>query len=179
MASHSSVPAWRIPGTGEPGGLPSMGSQSRTRLKRLSSSSMGSKARCHQETFLINCPGWYQMEGKPISKIPVMCYGLFSSFPGSLVGKEPTCNAGDPGLERSAGEGIGYPLQYSQDSLVAQLVKNPPTMQETSVQFLGWEDPTGEGKGYPLQCSALENSMDCIVHGVTFSKIYKCLVSYL
>ena len=39
MATHSSVLAWRIPGTGEPGGLPSMGSQSRTRLKRLSSSS--------------------------------------------------------------------------------------------------------------------------------------------
>ena len=39
MATHSSVIAWRIPGTGEPGGLPSMGSQSRTRQKRLSSSS--------------------------------------------------------------------------------------------------------------------------------------------
>ena len=39
MATHSSVLAWRIPGTGEPGRLPSMGSQSRTRLKRLSSSS--------------------------------------------------------------------------------------------------------------------------------------------
>ena len=39
MAPHSSVLAWRIPGTGEPGGLPSMGSQSRTQLKRLSSSS--------------------------------------------------------------------------------------------------------------------------------------------
>ena len=39
MATHSSVLAWRIPGTGEPGGLPSMGSQSRTRLTRLSSSS--------------------------------------------------------------------------------------------------------------------------------------------
>ena len=39
MATHSSVLAWRIPGTGEPGGLPTMGSQSRTRLKRLSSSS--------------------------------------------------------------------------------------------------------------------------------------------
>ena len=38
-ATHSSVLAWRIPGTREPGGLPSMGSQSRTRLKRLSSSS--------------------------------------------------------------------------------------------------------------------------------------------
>ena len=39
MATHSSVLAWRIPGTGEPGGLPSLGLQSQTRLKRLSSSS--------------------------------------------------------------------------------------------------------------------------------------------
>ena len=45
MATHSSVLAWRIPGTGEPGGLPSMGSQSRTRLKRLSSSSSSRRLR--------------------------------------------------------------------------------------------------------------------------------------
>ena len=44
MATHSSVLAWRIPGTGEPGGLPSLGSQSRTRLKRLSSSSSSSNS---------------------------------------------------------------------------------------------------------------------------------------
>ena len=43
MASHSGVLAWRIPGMGEPGGLPSLGSHSHTRLKRLSSSS--SRAR--------------------------------------------------------------------------------------------------------------------------------------
>ena len=43
MATHSSVLAWRIPGTGEPGGLLSMGSQSQTRLKRLSSSSSCSR----------------------------------------------------------------------------------------------------------------------------------------
>ena len=67
------------------------------------------------------------------------------------------------------GEGIGYPLQYSWASLVAQLVKNPPAMQETWVRFLGWEDPLGEKKGYSLQYSGLENSMDCIVHGVTKS----------
>ena len=42
IATHSSILAWRIPGTGEPGGLQSMGSQSRTRLKRLSSSSSSS-----------------------------------------------------------------------------------------------------------------------------------------
>ena len=63
-------------------------------------------------------------------------------FPHSSVGKESTCDAGDPGLipgsGRSAGEGIGYPLQYSWASLVAQLVKNPPAMWETWVQSLGW-----------------------------------------
>ena len=61
---------------------------------------------------------------------------------------------------RSTGEGIGYPLQYSWASLVAQLVKIPPAMQETWVRSLGWEDSPGEGKGYPLQYSGLENSMD-------------------
>ena len=42
---------------------------------------------------------------------------------------------------RSSGEGIDYPLQYPWASLVAQLVKNPPAMQETWVRSLGWEDP--------------------------------------
>ena len=64
-------------------------------------------------------------------------------FPDSSVGKESTCNAGDPGsipgLGRSPGEGIGYPLQYSWASLVAQLVKNPPAMWETWLGSLGWE----------------------------------------
>ena len=46
MATHSSVLAWRIPGTGEPGGLPSMRSHSRTRLKRLSSSSSSKLLNC-------------------------------------------------------------------------------------------------------------------------------------
>ena len=55
-------------------------------------------------------------------------------------------------------------------SLVAQLVKNLPAMQETWVRSLGWEDSPGEGKGYPLQYCDLENSMDCIVHGVTKSQ---------
>ena len=50
-----------------------------------------------------------------------------------------------PGSGRSPGEGIGYPLQYSWDSLLAQLVKNPPAMQETWVQSLGWEDPLEKG----------------------------------
>ena len=80
----------------------------------------------------------------------------------SSVGKESACNAGDAGsipeLGRSPGEGIGYPLQYSWASLVAQLVNNPPAMQET------WFDPwdgkiSGDGKGYLLEYSDLENPM--------------------
>ena len=51
-----------------------------------------------------------------------------------------------PGSGRSAGEGIGYPLQYSWASLVVQLVNNPPAMQETWVQSLGWEDLLEKGK---------------------------------
>ena len=94
-------------------------------------------------------------------------------FPDSSVGKESACNAEDPGLtpgsERSVGEGIGYPLQYSWASLVAQLVNNLPAMCKTWVQSLDWEDPLEKGKSYLLQYSGLENSMDCIVHGVTKS----------
>ena len=66
-------------------------------------------------------------------------------FPDSSVGKEATCKAGDhgsiPGSGTSPGKRIGYPLQYSWASLVAQLVKNPQAMWETWVQSLGWEDP--------------------------------------
>ena len=71
-------------------------------------------------------------------------------FPDSSVGKESTCNLGDPdsipGSGRSAGEGIGYLLQYSWASLVVRLVMNLPAMQKTWVQSLGWEDPLEKGK---------------------------------
>ena len=74
-----------------------------------------------------------------------MVVTVIMGCPGSSVGKESTCSAGDPGLipglGRSTGEGIGYPFQYSWASLVAQLVKTPPAMQETWVRSLGWEDP--------------------------------------
>ena len=75
---------------------------------------------------------------------------ILSLFPGSLVGKESACNAGDPGSipgsGRSAGEGIGYPLQYSWASLVAQLVGNQRAMWETWIQSLGWDEPPEKGK---------------------------------
>ena len=50
------------------------------------------------------------------------------------------------GWGRSAGEGMGYPLQSSRASLVAQLVKNLPARQEAWAQSLSWEDPLEKGK---------------------------------
>ena len=70
-------------------------------------------------------------------------------FPSSSAGKKSTCNAGDPsstpGSRRSPGEGIGYPLQYSWASLMAQTVKNLLVMRETWFQTVDWEDPLVEG----------------------------------
>ena len=74
----------------------------------------------------------------------------YLGFPDSSVSKESACSAGDPSsvprLGRSAGEGIGYPFQYSWASLVDQLVKNPPAMRETWIRSLGWEDSLEKGK---------------------------------
>ena len=78
-----------------------------------------------------------------------MLFNVILGFPDISVGKESACNAGDPcsipGSGRSAGEGIGYPLQFYWAFFVAQLVKNPPAMQESWVQSLGWEDPLEKG----------------------------------
>ena len=96
----------------------------------------------------------------------------------SSVGKEPTCNAGDPGLipgsGSSPGERVDYPLQYSWVSLVAQTVKNPPAMQETSVRSLSWEDPLEEGWQPTSSVLAWRIPMDrrawwATVHGVAKS----------
>ena len=94
-------------------------------------------------------------------------------FPDSSISKGSGCNAGDPGsipgLGRSAGEGIGYPLQYSWASLVSQLVKNPCKEGDLGlIPVLGRS--SGGGKGCPLQYVRLENSMNCVVHGVTKSQ---------
>ena len=70
-------------------------------------------------------------------------------FPGNSADKESACKAGDsgsvPASGSSPGEGIGYPLQYSWVSLVAQTVKNPPAMRKTrALRSLGWENPLEE-----------------------------------
>ena len=76
----------------------------------------------------------------PFTKINSHCIEELyyeKGFPDSSVGKESTCSIGDTGsiseLRRSPEEGIGYPLQFSWASLVAQLVKNLPAMWDTWV----------------------------------------------
>ena len=95
-------------------------------------------------------------------------------FPDSPFGKESACNGGDPGWipgsGKSAGEGIGYPLQYPWASLVAQAGKESTCNEGNLGSIPGLGRSPGEGKGYPLQYSGLGNSMDCTVHGVTKSQ---------
>ena len=85
---------------------------------------------------------------KPVEVLIEITFNLWG-FPGSSAGKESACNAGDsgliPGSERTSGERIGYPFQYSWASLLAQMVKNLPSVEETWVQSLGWEAPLEEG----------------------------------
>ena len=79
-----------------------------------------------------------------------------------------------PGSGSSPGERVDYPLQYSWVSLVAQTVKNPPAMQETSVRSLSWEDPLEEGWQPTSSVLAWRIPMDrrawwATVHGVAKS----------
>ena len=80
-----------------------------------------------------------------------------------------------PGLGSSPGKGIGYPLQYSWASLVAQMVKNQPAMRETWVRSLGWEDPLEGGMATHSSILAWRIPMDrgawwARVHGVSKSR---------
>ena len=107
--------------------------------------------------------------------------GLTQGFPGGSAGKESACNAGDPGSisgpGSSPGKGTGYPLQYSWASLVVQMVKNPPAMQETWVRSLDWEHSPGGQHDNLLPYSCLENPAPrdrgawwATVYGVTKSQ---------
>ena len=86
----------------------------------------------------------------------------YVGFPDSSVGTESACNAGDPGLipglGRSAGEEIGYPLQYFWASFMTQLVKNLACNARDLGSIPGLGRSPREGKGYPPQYSVLENS---------------------
>ena len=93
--------------------------------------------------------------------------------PDSSVGKESTCNAGDPssipGLGRSPGEGIGYPLQFL--GFPCGSAGKESACNAGDLAWIPWLGRSpGGGNGYPLQYSGLENPMVCIVHGVTKSR---------
>ena len=112
MTTHSSIPAWRIP--------------------------MDRGALQTEQRSLAGCSPWHHKELDTPERLSLSFHRVNNEgFPGGSVVKNPPANARDlgsiPGSGRSTGEGIGYPLQYSWASLVAQLVKNLPAMRETWV----------------------------------------------
>ena len=94
-----------------------------------------------------------------------------------------------PGLGRSPGEGISYPLQYSWASLVAQLVKNLLATRETWVRSLAWEDPlekelatrssilailenpTDRGAWQPISSGVPKSLTDCCAHALKLIQV--------
>ena len=88
---------------------------------------------------------------------------VFLGFSGGTDSKESACNVGNlgsvPELGRSPGGGHGNPLQYYWASLVAQMVKNLSTMQETWVRSLLQEDLPKEGRAFLLGESPGQRSL--------------------
>ena len=123
---------------------------------------------------------WGNNDDKDIPAVWTLTWAdvfLRASLVAQLV-KKSACNVGDlssiPGSGRSPGEGIGYPLQYSWASLVAQMVKNPPAMQ---IWSLGGEDPLEEGMATHSSSLAWRIPMNrgawrATVHGVAKSQTW-------
>ena len=99
-----------------------------------------------------------------------------AGFPDISVGKESACNAGDPSSipesGRSTAEGLGYPLQDSWASLVAQTVKKPSAMLETWFQFLGWEDALAKGMATHFSIQAWVAKSRALLSGFHFHNAY-------
>ena len=135
MATQSSILAWKIPWT-EPVGYSPWGHKESDITEQLST---------HTHICVIYLLAAFDSE-------------MLNKFPDSSVGKNSACNAGDLGsilgLGRSTGEGIGYPLQYSWASLLAQLVKKSSAMWETWIPSLGWENPLEKGTATHSSISA-------------------------
>ena len=91
-----------------------------------------------------------------------------TSFPGSLVGKKSTHNAGDPSSIPGSGDKLPTPVFLGFPCGSAG--KESTCNAEDLGSIPGLERFPGEGKGYPLQYSGLENSVNCIVHEVTKSQ---------
>ena len=128
-------------------------------------------------------PGWIPGSGRSPGRGDGLPTPKFLGFPGGSAGKESTCNAGDPGLipgsGKSSGEENRLPtpvfLGFPCGSAGKESTCNAGDLG--SIPALG-RSP-GDGKGYPLQYSDLENSMDCIVHGVAKSWTWLCSVHVL
>ena len=97
-------------------------------------------------------------------------------LPDSSAGKESACNARDPGSipgsGRSPGEGIGYPTPVFLGPPCGSAGKGSACNAGELGSIPGLGKSPGEGNGYPLQYSGLENSMDCMVHGVAKSRTW-------
>ena len=176
VATHSSVLAWRIPGMGEPGGLPSMGSHKvghdwsdlaaaltekiwfyincNSCSARHFVCLMMAYASCRtcnvtEETCSVTEDMQSNKEEEIWLHVLSVSFALIIVFYMGFPDKS-ACNEGDPssipGLGRSSGEGIGYTLWYSWVPLAAQLAKNSPSMWEAWVWSLGWEDPLEKEK---------------------------------
>ena len=130
----------------------------------------------HLDLGLSNSSSWWQ------HWLFVVRDGIFSC-PHNYGNSDRAWGAGEQGSQSSLREGktpnycampglSGHAANVSQTraSLVAQLVKNLPAMRETPGSISGLGRSPGEGDGYPLQYSCLENSMDCIIHGVAKSR---------
>ena len=83
-----------------------------------------------------------------------------SGFPGGSPGKESACDVKDTRVGKFPWKREGYPLQYSWAFLVTQLVKKVSAMQETWVQYLGWEDSLEKGMETHFSILALRILMD-------------------
>ena len=103
-----------------------------------------------------------------------MAYLVKNGFPGGSADKESACNGGDLGSMIGVGK-----IPWRRERLPTPVFLGFPggsAGKESTCNagdlgsIPGMGRSTGEGKGYPLQYSGLENSMDCIVHGVTKSQ---------
>ena len=130
---------------------------------------------CNRGATSFICPSYHENQKLPENFTSGLLFVILArdlGFPYSSVSKESACSVGDPDLilrsGRSPGEGLGYPLQYSWASLLAQLVKEPACNEGDLGSIPGLGKSPGEGKSYPLQYSGLETVHG--VHGVAKSR---------
>ena len=166
MATCSSVLAWRIPGTGEPGGLLSMGSH----RVRHDWSDLAEAYAFHLPDIKLNnrvytflthiplcpfSPYWWWLLGHWFSlELPRSFKNPAVQFHSQRWFDQYECTLDLGKFQRSLGilcsQGweplLIDPCYLHWASLVAQVVKNPSAIQETWVWSLGWEDPLKKGK---------------------------------